>query len=369
MDPEKKKSWSDYENDYYNESTENEKTNEVSGEVSGEVSITNKVCSDISNESKNGGILVGRPIYNVHTKFIKFNETSEVSEASSEANGSNETKVLVDEQMNNPWKNELHSEKPSYGEKSSYNENCSYGIKCNNYYCDKQHPYGRRYKCKFGEKCNRNDCKFLHPKTKMNDCKFGINCTNESCNFEHPKMKTNWINREDRKEIAKHKISQFWEKHPDLKPLNIALIEEGEAETKIGDEKEKLDAVKEQNESEKLKAENNDKQKEGLKGGYPLSHNDCKYCYGAYKHKSQYDCPCKWTLRIGKNNEITDYICQDCKGFEWIRINTSYINCPYDSQGSPYVIKLDQYGTPCKCIHPYGMCPYYNALSFGEKQQ
>jgi hypothetical protein len=111
------------------------------------------------------------------------------------------------------------------GNESINNEQmCNYGVKCNNYYCDKYHPPGRRYKCKFGDKCNKSDCKFLHPKTKTNECKFGINCTNENCKFEHPSRKIDWSQRPDRKDIVKIKILQFWERHTEMKPLNISLI-------------------------------------------------------------------------------------------------------------------------------------------------
>jgi hypothetical protein len=204
---------------------------------------------------------------------------------------------------------------------------CNYGVKCNNYYCNKSHPPGRRYQCKFGEKCNKSDCKFLHPRTKTNECKFGINCTNENCKFEHPRRKINWDQQNDKKETVKVKILQFWERHPETKPLNISLIERKNDDMGIG----------------------------------------CRYCFDTYKHDNQYDCPCKWTFKIGKNNEIYDFVCQDCKSVEWIKVNSSYSNCLYDSLGCPYAVRLDKNGAPCKCIHPYGMCPYHDTLQTANK--
>lgn len=205
---------------------------------------------------------------------------------------------------------------------SSNGEKCEYGISCNNYHCEKEHPVGRRYKCKFGEKCNRPGCKFLHPKIKTNECKFGINCTNIACKFQHPGKKEILVKSNDLIDKIKGNMSQYWQNHPESKPLDIKIVERKDNEDGIG----------------------------------------CKYCYDAYRHSTQSDCPCRWTLKINKNGEFQEISCQDCKSLEWIKVNSTYQNCLVDSFGCPYAVRLDTNGFPCKCIHPYAMCPYYGLL-------
>lgn len=237
-----------------------------------------------------------------------------------EHNDNNQINNQRDEQNNNIDDN---------AEQKEDNINCDYGVNCKNYYCEKNHPPGRRFKCKFGEKCNRQDCKFLHPRVKTNECKFGINCTNDLCKFQHPGKKSVLHQGEELITAIKYKINQYWQSHPESKPLDIKIIERSETDEGIG----------------------------------------CKYCYDAYKHSTQSDCPCRWTLKINKNGEFQEISCQDCKSLEWVKINCLYQNCLVDTYGNPYTVRLDTNGFPCKCIHPYAMCPYYGLLHSLKKYE
>jgi hypothetical protein len=215
-----------------------------------------------------------------------------------------------------------HNEHNEHNDKSDNDHDCEYGVSCNNYYCELIHPPGRRYKCKYGNGCNKIGCKFLHPNKKTNECKFGINCNNDLCKFQHPGKKVILTQNKNLIETIKTKINQYWNDHPESKPLDIKIIERTDAD-------------------------------EGI---------DCRYCYDAYKHTTQADCPCRWTLKINKNGEFQEISCQECKSLEWIKVNSTYQNCLVDAYGCPYSVKLDTNGFPCKCIHPYAMCPYYGLL-------